>query len=107
MRRGMSSSGAAVARNASSAYGPAAQVILQRRAVSKKARGGNNEGPLQVSPDMINYLKEELLSTWDAYLIPDYHRAVFLDCIYGLLPTQYLPILAKEIEDLKRDVAPI
>jgi hypothetical protein len=50
---------------------------------------------------MINYLKEELLSTWDSFLIPDYHRAVFLDCIYGLSPIQYLPILAKEIEDLK------
>lgn len=56
---------------------------------------------------MVNYLKEELLSTWDSYLIPDYHRAVFLDCIYGLQPTQFLPILAKEIDDLKRVQAPI
>ncbi len=56
---------------------------------------------------MINYLKEELLQTWDGFLIPDYHRAVFLDCIYGLPPSQYLPILAKEIEDLKNECAPI
>ena len=60
-----------------------------------------------VTGDMINYLKEELLSTWDAYLIPDYHRAVFLDCIYGLSPVQYLPIMAKEIEDLRHEQAPI
>jgi hypothetical protein len=39
-----------------------------------------------VTGDMINYLKEELLQTWDGFLIPDYHRAVFLDCIYGLQP---------------------
>lgn len=57
--------------------------------------------------NMINYLKEELLSTWDAYLIPDYHRAVFLDCIYGQAHTQYMPIIAKEIEDLKQVQAPI
>lgn len=60
-----------------------------------------------VTGDMINYLKEELLQTWDGFLIPDYHRAVFLDCIYGLPPSQYLPILAKEIEDLKNECAPI
>jgi hypothetical protein len=56
---------------------------------------------------MINYLKEELLQTWDSFLIPDYHRAVFLDCIYGLPAAQYLPIIAKEIEDLKNECAPI
>lgn len=49
---------------------------------------------------MVNHLKEELLQTWETYLIPDYHRTVFLDCIYGLQPTQYAPILVKEIEDL-------
>jgi hypothetical protein len=52
-------------------------------------------------------MKEELLQTWDGFLIPDYHRAVFLDCIYGLPPPQYLPIIAKEIEDLKNEQAPI
>jgi hypothetical protein len=36
--------------------------------------------------DVVNYLKDELLATWEAYLIPDYHRTVFLDCIYGLKP---------------------
>jgi hypothetical protein len=49
----------------------------------------------------VNYLKEELLATWDSFLIPDNHRAVFLDCIYGLSSSQYLPVLVKEIEDLK------
>ncbi len=47
------------------------------------------------------------MQTWDGFLIPDYHRAVFLDCIYGLPPPQYLPIIAKEIEDLKNEQAPI
>jgi hypothetical protein len=49
---------------------------------------------------VVNYLKDELLATWEAYLIPDYHRTVFLDCIYGLKPQQYSPIIVKEIEDL-------
>ena len=47
------------------------------------------------------------MQTWDGFLIPDYHRAVFLDCIYGLAPSQYLPIIAKEIEDLRNEQAPI
>jgi len=39
-----------------------------------------------ISAEVINYLKDELLATWESYLIPDYHRIVFLDCIYGLKP---------------------
>ena len=39
-----------------------------------------------ISSDVVNYLKDELLATWEAYLIPDYHRTVFLECIYGLKP---------------------
>ena len=48
-------------------------------------RGG---GPKEtnISGDVVNYLKDELLATWEAYIIPDYHRTVFLDCIYGLKP---------------------
>lgn len=60
-----------------------------------------------ISDEVVNYLKEELLSTWEAYLIPDYHRGVFLDCVYGLTPSQYSPIFAKEIEDLQQERAPI
>ena len=56
---------------------------------------------------MVNYLKDELLATWEAYLIPDYHRTVFLDCIYGLKPQQYAPIIVKEIEELQNEKAPI
>ena len=56
---------------------------------------------------MINQLKEELLQTWDSFLIPDYHRTVFLDCIYGLAPQQYSPLLVKEIEDLQKEQAPV
>ena len=52
-------------------------------------------------------MKDELLATWEAYLIPDYHRTVFLDCIYGLKPQQYSPIIVKEIEDLQNERAPI
>ena len=55
----------------------------------------------------MNYLKDELLAAWEAYLIPDYHRTVFLDCIYGLKPHQYSPIIVKEIEDLQQEKAPI
>jgi len=40
--------------------------------------------PLLISTNVVNHLKEELLQTWETYLIPDYHRTVFLDCIYGL-----------------------
>ena len=53
-----------------------------------------------ISENVINCLKEELLCTWESYLIPDYHRTVFLDCIYGLTPAQYSPIIVKEIEEL-------
>lgn len=60
-----------------------------------------------ISSSVINHLKEELLSTWETYLIPDYHRTVFLDCIYGLAPNQYGHIFVKEIEDLQNEVAPI
>ena len=60
-----------------------------------------------ISSNVVNCLKEELLQTWEAYLIPDYHRTVFLDCIYGLQPQQYSPIIVKEIEDLQNEMAPI
>lgn len=56
---------------------------------------------------MVNCLKEELLQTWESYLIPDYHRTVFLDCIYGLSPQDYCPIIVKEIEDLQCEQSPI
>jgi len=56
---------------------------------------------------VVNHLKEELLQTWDNYLIPDYHRTVFLDCIFGLTPQQYSHIIVKEIEDLQNEQAPI
>ena len=56
---------------------------------------------------MVNCLKEELLETWEAYLIPDYHRTVFLDCIYDLTPQQYSPLIVKEIEDLQNENSPI
>lgn len=61
----------------------------------------------QISSEIINYLKDELLATWEAYLIPDYHRTVFLDCIYGLKSQQYAPIMVKEIEDLQAERAPV
>ena len=60
-----------------------------------------------ISADVVNYLKDELLATWEAYLIPDYHRTVFLDCIFGLKPQQYAPIMVKEIEDLQNEKSPI
>jgi len=75
----------------------------QQRASSKKVGHRHHA----ISTDIVNYLKEELLQTWDSFLIPDYHRTVFLDCIYGLSPTQYSPIIAKEIEDLQQEKAPI
>lgn len=52
-------------------------------------------------------MKEELLQTWETNLIPDYHRTVFLDCIYGLTPQQFGHLLVKEIEDLQSEQAPI
>ena len=60
-----------------------------------------------IQGDVVNYLKDELLSTWEAFLIPDYHRTVFLDCIYGLKPQQYSPLIVKEIEDLQNEKSPI
>ena len=47
---------------------------------------GAPQSQVQISTELINQLKEELLQTWETYLIPDYHRTVFLDCIYGLAP---------------------
>jgi hypothetical protein len=32
---------------------------------------------------------------------------VFLDCIYGLKPQQYAPIMVKEIEELQNERSPI
>lgn len=52
---------------------------------SGDARGGGAK-ETNISGDVVNYLKDELLATWEAYIIPDYHRTVFLDCIYGLKP---------------------
>jgi hypothetical protein len=60
-----------------------------------------------VTTNVVNQLKEELLQTWETFLIPDYHRTVFLDCIYGLKPDQYGHIIVKEIEDLQTEQAPI
>lgn len=51
---------------------------------SNVGRSGTTES--NINGDVINYLKDELLATWEAYIIPDYHRTVFLDCIYGLKP---------------------
>lgn len=73
--------------------------------LSKNAtKYGNSK---EMTGDVVNFLKDELLATWEAYLIPDYHRTVFLDCIYGLKPAQYSPIIVKEIEDLQNEKAPI
>mmetsp|Transcript_13132 Transcript_13132/g.20403 ORF Transcript_13132/g.20403 Transcript_13132/m.20403 type:complete len:160 (+) Transcript_13132:334-813(+) len=63
--------------------------------------------PSAISSEVVNYLKDELLITWEAYLIPDYHRTVFLDCIFGLKAQQYAPIMVKEIEDLQAERSPI
>lgn len=60
-----------------------------------------------INSDVVNFLKEELLATWTAYSIPDFHRYAFLDCIYGLKPQQYSPIIVKEIEDLQNEKSPI
>lgn len=65
------------------------------------ARGGAPKP--QISTELINYLKEELLQTWERYLIPDYHRTVFLDCIYGLQPDEYAPLIVKEIEEIQAE----
>jgi hypothetical protein len=71
--------------------------------VQKYSTGKENAIP----GDVVNYLKDELLATWEAYLIPDYHRTVFLDCIFGLKPSQYSPIIVKEIEELQNERSPI
>jgi hypothetical protein len=71
------------------------------------ASSSQKEQPGQISRDVVNCLKEELLNTWETYLIPDYHRTVFLDCIFGLTPIQYCPMMVKEIEDLQEETAPI
>ena len=89
--------------------GPAAaqQRLANAAAGAKQGAGGyvgapatQTSGPQAISTNMVNCLKEELLQTWESYLIPDYHRTVFLDCIYGLTPVQYCPLIVKEIEDL-------
>ena len=68
----------------------------------------NNGGKdAQISGEVVNFLKDELLATWEAFLIPDYHRTVFLDCIFGLKPHQYAPIMVKEIEDLQNEKSAI
>ena len=48
--------------------------------------GGKENSAANIQGDVVNFLKDELLATWEAYLIPDYHRTVFLDCIFGLKP---------------------
>ena len=66
----------------------------------KLTRNQSQKPVVQITNSVVNHLKEELLQTWETYLIPDYHRTVFLDCIYGLTPQQYSHLIVKEIEDL-------
>ena len=62
----------------------------QHRTAPGAGKYSNIAGPhsreSNINGDVINYLKDELLATWEAYIIPDYHRTVFLDCIIGLKP---------------------
>ena len=77
------------------------------RSANEPANEPTSTHESNINGDVINYLKDELLATWEAYIIPDYHRTVFLDCIYGLKPQQYAPIMVKEIEDLQNEQSPI
>ena len=76
---------------------PVGQNPLRAKSQNRGVGGTNyNTGPTRpagkenaaanIQGDVVNYLKDELLATWEAYLIPDYHRTVFLDCIFGLKP---------------------
>eukprot|EP00347_Sterkiella_histriomuscorum_P015861 403355405 len=98
--------------------GGVAANVGQKRAASRKSNqrptnytgsgpGAYQQATQQIPTQLINHFKEELLATWDSYITPDYHRTVFLDSIYGLNSNQYLPIIAKEIEDLQQEQAPI
>lgn len=85
--------------------GPMGMGVGSGKYLQNAAPSQNKES--NISADVVNYLKDELLATWEAYLIPDYHRTVFLDCIFGLKPQQYAPIMVKEIEDLQNEKSPI
>jgi hypothetical protein len=60
-----------------------------------------------VTSEIINQLKDELLQVWTHFMIPEYHKQVFYESIYSLQPPQYSPIMAKEIEEIQKEQAPI
>lgn len=62
------------------------QIQISQSNYPSKSVGVGSVNVGLITANVINQLKEELLQTWETYLIPDYHRTVFLDCIYGLTP---------------------
>jgi len=40
-------------------------------------------------------------------MVPDYHRQVFFESIYALPAQSYTPIIAKEIEEVSKEQAPV
>lgn len=60
-----------------------------------------------ITPEIVEYLKTELLKGWDENNIIPHHRSLFQSCIDGLAPDQFAPIMAKEIENLSKGKSPI
>jgi len=47
------------------------------------------------------------LHVWNEHMVPDYHRQVFFESIYALPAQSYTPIIAKEIEEVSKEQAPV
>jgi hypothetical protein len=77
---------------------------------AKKSRAQSNQRskrPNQVTEETLQYLQSELTKYWDAYNVEVYHRNVFKDCVEGLSLELCSPIIAKEIQDMQNEKAPI
>lgn len=60
-----------------------------------------------ITDEIINNLKEELNKLWHDTNVVQYHREVFLKYLKALPRESSAAMMAKEIDDLKKNKAPI
>lgn len=54
-----------------------------------------------ISQSMFNKLVDQMDAAYDEHNIPAFHRSYFKDSVYQLKPQMAVPLVSKEIEDLK------
>lgn len=56
-----------------------------------------------ISQSMFNKIVEQMDTAYEEHSIPAFHRSYFKDCIYQLKPQMAVPLVSKEIDDLKNN----